>query len=476
MSNDFLADQAVATNIDLFSAWTEAQMAYRGQPGLSVAVVYDQAIVWSRGFGQADLEAQRAATPATIYRIASITKLFTSTAIMQLRDAGLLQLDDPVQRHLPWFNLKNPHADTPAITIRHLLTHAAGLPREAAFPYWSTNDFPDLAAVQQALPEQEVAIPTESDWKYSNLGLTLAGEIVAAVSKRPYTRYVREEILQPLGMENTFIETVPVDHELLATGYGRRLPSGSRALAPHTDCAAITPAANMASNVTDLAQFVMLQLRDGPRTGKQVLAGSSLREMHRVHWLNDDWSAGRGLGFYTWRLDGRTLVGHGGALQGYRTDLQVATADKVGAIVLTNADDGQPLSYIEKIFQWIVPPLLAAAQPDSGPADSATSASAQSTATEPPAAWQAYIGRYRSPWGDSQVLCYKGELVIISPTDVNPLTSMITLEPVDEATFRMQTKERFGSNGELARFEQNDEGEVVRLWTGNTYSTPITAW
>ncbi|MCB0084136.1 MAG: serine hydrolase, partial [Caldilineaceae bacterium] len=222
-------------------------------------------------------------------------------------------------------------------------------------------------------------------------------------------------------------------------------------------------AANMASNVEDLAKFAMLQFRSGPREGAQILAGSSLREMHRVQWLNDDWSAGRGIGFYVWRFENRTLVGHGGALQGYRTDLQVAPADKVGVIVLTNADDGQPLLYMQKAFQWIVPALLKAAKPEPTP-------------QEAPQAWERYTGRYRSAWGDLQVLIYNDELVAIAPTAPDPLASMIKLKPVSEHTFRMETKERFGSTGELAVFALDDSGKVCRLHTGNTYMTPIAQW
>ncbi len=438
-------------------------MAQRNLPGLAVGIVYDQQLLWSRGFGYADLAAQTAATPTTLYRIASITKLFTSLAVLQLRDAGLLQLDDPVTKHLPWFQIQNPYPDTPTLTIRHLLTHAGGLPREAAFPYWNTNEFPTPAAIQSALPTQELAIPTASDWKYSNLGLTLAGEIVAAVSGTPYTTYVTEQILQPLGMTNTFVETVPAAHPLLATGYGRRLPNGTRTHGLHTDCRGIGAAANMAANVEDLAKFVMLQFRGGPRQGAQVLAGSSLREMHRAQWLNDDWSAGRGLGFYLWRLHGRTLVGHGGALQGYRTELQCAPADKIGAIVLTNADDGMPLIYIDKIFQWLVPAILKAAAPTP----------AADTQAE---RWQPYVGRYRNPWGDSQVLIYNGELIIIYPAEPDPLAGMTKLKPVAEHTFRIESKERFDTHGELAHFALDETGHVISLQLGHVYTYPVPEW
>src|SRR5262249_11442816 len=164
----------VAAQIDLFSAWIEAQMAYSGQPGLAIGMVYDQEVVWARGFGYANVEARVPTTPQTIYRIASITKLFTSTAIMQLRDAGALQLDDPLTKHLPWFTVQQRATDAPPITIRHLLTHTSGLPREAAFPYWTEADaFPTAEQIRATVPQQETVLPPETRWTYSNLALTL---------------------------------------------------------------------------------------------------------------------------------------------------------------------------------------------------------------------------------------------------------------------------------------------------------------
>ena len=115
----------------------------------------------------------------------------SATAILILRDAGMLQLDDPVDRHLPWFDIRQRHPDAPPITIRHLLTHTAGLPREAAFPYWTNDVFPTRDQVREALPRLETAYPTESRWKYSNLALALAGEIVAAVSGQSYEDFVQ---------------------------------------------------------------------------------------------------------------------------------------------------------------------------------------------------------------------------------------------------------------------------------------------
>ncbi len=458
-----LLTHRVTSSIDLLSAWIEAQMAYSGLPGLSIGVVYDQELVWAEGFGYANIERKTPATPKTIYRIASITKLFTNTAILQLRDAGRLQLDDPVSKHLPWFSIQNRHRDAPPITIRHLLTHTSGLPREARFPYWTDNNFPTRAQIQDALPQQETVLPPETQWKYSNLGLSLAGEILAAVSGQDYEDYIEQNILEPLDMSSTFVRPPDPDHPQLATGYGRRMPDGGRSLSPFTDCRGITPAANMASTVEDLARFAMLQFRDGPVGGAQILRGSTLREMRRVHWLEPDWQAGWGLGFRIIRLGDKTYIGHGGSVHGYRTRLRIDPADKIAIIILTNADDGDTLMMMDKAFQWLAPPISKAATPEP-------------KTLEPDPTWQQYTGKYRNAWGDSQVLVLNGELVMIGPTLPDPTLTVDRLVPLAEHTFRIETKNGFGSNGELVIFEMDDAGNVNQVKIGQNYTYPQTEW
>ena len=390
MASDILAASGVQSRMDLLSAWIESQMAYRNQPGLSVGIVYDQELVWSKGFGYANTDSKSPATPQTVYRIASITKLFTSTAIMQLRDAGKLQLDDPVEKHLSWFDIQDRFPDAPPITIRHLITHTSGLPREAAFPYWTDSNFPTREQVREALPGQQTILPTETRWKYSNLALALAGEIVAAASKSRYTDHIEQSILHPLDMSATQVRTIQEDHPKLATGYGRRLPDGSRSVSPFTDCQGITPAANMATTVEDLARFAMLQFRDGPSGGAQILEGSTLREMHRVHWLAPDWKSGWGLGFHVERDDAnaRTYIGHGGSVKGFRTHLKIGLADKIAVIVLTNSDDGDSDMYVDKAFEWVAPAIVKAMIPEP-------------VTSKPDPAWEMYVGKYRNDFGDS---------------------------------------------------------------------------
>jgi CubicO group peptidase (beta-lactamase class C family) len=378
-----------AAALAVLDAWIAATVAQREQPGLSIGIVYDQDLIWAKGYGYADLARRVSATPTTIYRIASISKLFTATAIMQLRDAGKLRLDDPVSERLPWFSIKRTYDGGPPITIRHLVTHTSGLPRELSGVNWSDLAFPGRDDLRRALPGQETVFPPETEWKYSNLAVSLAGEIVAEVSGEPWPQYVERHILRPLGMSAT--RAAPLrDLRGLAVGYGRRVPGRARDIEPFVDIGAESPAGNLASNVLDLAKFVSLQLRDGPTGGRQILQGSTLREMHRVQWLRPDWQSGWGLGFSVRRVGDHVRVGHGGSLPGHRTQIEIAPAQKLGVIVLTNANDGDPLRYVDQAFALLGAVVAkAVALPDTPkPADPT---------------WQQYAGRYAWKFSEIQI-------------------------------------------------------------------------
>jgi CubicO group peptidase (beta-lactamase class C family) len=265
-------------------------------------------------------------------------------------------------------------------------------------------------------------------------------------------------------MNSTFVETIDPKHERLAVGYGRRFPhSLDRALMPFTDCAGITPAANIATTVTDLAKFASFHLSDGRVAGKQLLRSSSLREMQRIHWLDPDWQSGWGLGFRILRQQQKTFIGHGGAVLGYRTQLQMCPDEKTAVIIFTNADDGEPVKYSEKVFQWITPALVKAAEP-------------AKTSQQAPTSWQKYIGKYRDVWGDLQILMQNGQLTLISPSLPDPLLTAVTLTPVSDNTFRMETDAGFMAPGELAIFHLDEAGEVIALQTGETSKPRIKNW
>ncbi len=344
-----------AAQRELLEKWIQAEMEFRNQPGLAIAVVYDQELVWSRGFGFADLEKRIPMTPTTPFRIASITKTFTSTAILQLRDRGKLQLDDPVVKHLPWFTYKNRFPDGPAVTVRQLLTHTSGLPGEAGMPYWTDNTFPTHDEMVALLHSQESIFEPETKYKYSNLGMAILGEVVAAASGQSYESYIVKNILQPLNMAGSSVVPPKDQLQRFVTPYGRRLPDGTRKIQPFMDAKALTPAANMSSTVEDLGRWASFHMLEGRTLPGQILKGSTLREMHRVHWVLPGWRSGRGLGFSVRKLDDRVVYGHGGWVAGNKSQITISPKEKVAVVIAINADDGVPAFFADRAMSMLAP-------------------------------------------------------------------------------------------------------------------------
>ena len=392
-----LADRPqVADALTILDLWLDEQIASGAAPGLSIAIVHDQELVWSNGYGFADLESRRPATPSTLYRIGSVTKLFTATAVLQLRDAGQLGLDDPVAKHLPEFRVRDPFPASTPVTLRHLLTQTSGLTRDAPFPYWTTHVFPSREQLLASLAELELTHRPGETYKYSNLGMGLLGLVVERRSGRRYADYLRQRIFAPLGMTSSTAAPTEEHHRRRATSYYRKAADGSRRIFDYYDMEGLAAAGNVVSSVEDLAAFARLQFRDGAAGGAQILAGTTLREMQRPQFVYPSFEGGRGLGFAVSRSDGVTFVAHGGWIGGNRTHLLLVPSEKIAVIVAANADDADPSSIARKAYDVMAPAIAAA------------------TATpEPPRvadpAWQRYTGTYTDPWGwEYEVLVLDG--------------------------------------------------------------------
>jgi CubicO group peptidase (beta-lactamase class C family) len=434
----------------LFTAWAEGQLRFRGYPGMAVGVVSDQRLVWAKGFGLADVAGKVPMTPQTKIRMASHSKLFTATAIMQLREQGKLHLDDPVSKHLPWFSVSSSRPDDPAITIEELLTHSSGLPREAA-DHWTTFQFPTRDELKTLMAKRQPPFPAETRWKYSNLAYTLAGMIVEQVSGESWADYVTRHIYQPLGMVNSSVDKqVPG----LATGYGRRMPDGSRTTMPFVDARGMAAATGITSTVEDMARFVSAQFRKGPAGGDRILSTAGLREMHRVRMLETNWSRGNGIGFAVTRNRDKVLVGHGGSYPGYITQTWIDLNSKVGVVVLTNAQDGDANGIATQLMNTVGDAVA-----------KAVGTASEKVKWNP--SWSRFAGLYRGRGGDSHVVELNEKLVIINP-EAPTLENPIELEPLGDGTFRYVAAVGGGPVGEVVRFVEQD-GQVVRMITGDSY-------
>lgn len=444
--------------IRLIDTWLEAQRDYDNLPGISVAIVTDQEILWSKGYGMADLEKEVTSSPSTIYSICSISKLFTSVAIMQLRDAGKLRLEDLVADHLSWFNLQQQFPDTGPITIRSVLTHSSGLPRESDYTYWTGPDFPfpSPKQVKARLGSQKTLYSPSTYFQYSNLGMTLLGEIVAEVSGMPYQKYIEENILKPLRLANTRTK-LPESmwRGELATGYTALKRDRTRSMLPLFQAEGIAAAAGFSSTVEDLARFASWQFRLLEKGGEEILKASTLREMQRVHWVDPDWKTTWGLGFSVREVDGKTMVGHGGSCPGYRSTLNIDTHKKQAFIVMINAQGVSPGKYA------------------TGMRDILKKATDKGEGEKAEVDLEAYAGHYNAQpwWGETAVLPWQGKLAVFGLPSENPAEDLTLLKHIEGDTFRRLRKDE--TLGEEVVFDRDKTGKVVRMWQHSNYENKI---
>ena len=431
----------------LFSAWMEGQIAYRGLPGIVVGVVSDQELVWAKGFGFAEVNAKLPMTPTTKFRMASHSKLFTAIGIMQLREDGKLRLDDPVVKYLTWFKAKPAGDDDGPITIEQLLSHSSGLQREAG-DHWTSFEFPTADELRLLYADRQAAFAPSVRWKYSNLAYAVAGMIIEQVSGERWSDYVDRHIFQPLGMLDSSVDkNVPE----LAVPYGRRMPDGSREVLPFVDARGMAAATGVTSTLDDMAKFVSAQFRKGPRGGSQIVSTGSLREMHRVRSVEENWTSGTGLGFDISRIKDRTWIGHGGGYPGNTTQTLIQLDDKVGVIVLTNTNDSNPSDIARQLIATV------------GQAVATASASKPATRWDP--TWARFAGLYRGRGGDSNVVLLNQKLVIVTPNAPN-IDNPITLEPLGEGRFRFVAPTGGGAVGEVVRFVEQT-GRPTRMYIGD---------
>lgn len=299
---------------------------------------------------------------------------------------------------------------------------------------------------------QATLYPAERWYQYSNLGLTLAGEIVAATSGMPYDAYVRARVLEPLGMNSTSPEIPAAEKgKRLATGYGRRMHGAQRDVLPFYTVNGIAPAAGFASTVEDLARFASWQFRLLEKGGTEVLDANTLREMQRVHWTDPDLDSPRGLGFAIWRDAGDTFAGHGGSCPGYQTMLTMHAKDRIASIMMVNATGVDAGMLAMRAYRIMAPALKAAR-------DTAPDAARDSSA----AALAPYMGYYRGFWGDAAVLVWEGQLAFVTLPSDDPIAALTRLRRSGDHTFRRIRPDE-DVPGEEIVFALGADGRAVRF-------------
>jgi CubicO group peptidase (beta-lactamase class C family) len=320
----------------LKAGWSAAARATRSEhdlPSLSVAVARGNDVLWSEASGVADRDLGIPATPDHLFRIASITKLFTATALMILVERGL-DLDRPVIDILP-------EVTSDRVTVRHLLCHGSGLQRETpGDPGWDTGAFYMREDFRRSIPDVWFPFAPMERWKYSNLGYNLLGEIVERVAERPYVDFVTDEVIVPLGLADTVFEPTGEVAARRAQGYVRLPDTDWTRLDEYAWNEFPFAAGALYSTPSDLCRFgaFLIGAVPGP------LYPATLELMRRPALLAwPEWEQAHGLGPMILRNGSQTLVGHSGGLYGFAGWLLGDPATGVVACALTNTGDGPPL-------------------------------------------------------------------------------------------------------------------------------------
>ncbi len=442
--------------IRIIEVWLDAEKEFNRYPGLSAAIIDDQEILWKGAFGYANPDGEVESTTQTIYSICSISKLFTAIGIMQLRDRGLLSLESRVKELLPWFDLPQVFEDSEAITVRSLLTHSSGLPRETNHPYWTGPDFPfpDKYSIMDELKNQETLYPASTYFQYSNLGLTLLGYIIEEVSGQTYDTYIRENILGPLGLSNTKT-SLPEDKygSQLAKGFSALTRQGLRHPVNLFQGNGIAPAAGFSSTVEDLGTFVSWQFRLLENGGHEILNAATLKEMHRVHFLDPNWSTSWGLGFSVRKSDGQIVVGHGGSCPGYRSQLMLIPKKKLASVVMFNAGAINTNRYASGLLRLIQ--KVKFTKPDT-------------------LGLEEYTGFYNTqPWGSEEVIVrLNGQLAFLYLPNENPAENMTFLKHIEGDIFRRIRNDE--ELGETVVFHRDDSGKITHYVQHNNISRRLS--
>ena len=434
----------------------------RGLAGVAAGVVRDGELAWSGGCGLADVAAGRAPDETTLLRIASITKTFTGTAIMQLAGSGGLHIDDPAVRHVPELRaIGSPFGPVETLTIRRLLSHESGLQGEPPGTDWAGPAYEGSAAQNLArAAEFGLKVPPNSQSKYSNLGYQLLGEIVARVSGTPYPDYLRQAILEPLGLSSTGFEPLPAPLAARrATGY--RCEPFTDVLAPAVVIPGVQAEGGLWSCVADLARWLSFQLSAYPAGAEadgavgaigagaeKVLPAAQLRAMHTPRYLADpDWARAWGISWFATRKDGVVWIQHDGGLPGFTSTVCFDRARPLGAIVLANG---------------IAPTAELAFALATAAGEEAPGKPAAGQAVLAPAEVQPLLGLYSMPeLGVTLRLEWRDGALVLADPEVPSYRPELT-PAGDQDTFTVGPG--FRESGEKAVFRRRADGQVTAMF------------
>ena len=437
--------QALDHSLEFIDSWLQFRYDKTEVPGYVVAVSYKGKVLLNKAYGYADLEKKTKLTPQHIFRMASHSKTFTATAIMQLQEESKLRIDDYVVNYLTWLK---EHKDQrwQKVTIRQLMSHSAGVIRDGLdSDYWQLErPFPDEKELQKEILEADLIIDANTKLKYSNYGYSLLGLLIETVSGLSYNAYVARNIVRPLKLEATGPEYYEAIKSKLVTGYSRGDINKTRLPIAQVDTNAMSAATGFYSTAEDMCRYFTAQFVGSG----QLLDDESKKEMQRVQWHvkpgGKDSHEDYGLGIEIVFAKKHRTIGHGGGFPGHITKTMADPKDKLVVVVLTNCIDG-PASWMAKSIYNIID-YYQTNTPD----------------TRPKHDMKHLEGRYMNLWSITNIVVTGDKVVATYPNTWDTLTEPEELEYIDATTLKVTEAGSFDSEDELVHFNlKNGKVETV---------------
>ena len=452
-------------------------------PAVAIAIVQDDHVVLAKAYGVKESGKADAVSADTLFQIGSTTKAFTTTAMAMLADQKKLDWDDPVRRHLTYFHINDPCADA-TVTLRDIVSHRSGVSRHDEL--WDDASFSREETIRR-LGEARLSHPIRTAWQYNNIMFIAAGEVVASASKMSWDDFVRTRIFEPLGMKHTqtrFVDWAPSDHAL-----GHNWSHQTITLHPAAEDTTLGPAGAIKSSANDMAQWLRFQLADGMIDGKRLLSEAALNETKSPQMvLNVDKSArtinpfthlqSYAMGWNTQDYRGELLVSHGGAINGFRTQVALLPDRRTGVVIMTNIGRGYGIIALRNTlldtllhaspYDWNATYLGVEKKSDDTAAVKRKEREAKRLPDAKPSHdLSAFAGTYSNPvYGEAAVTLDNGALTLHWQRLQIPLTH----ENYD--TFRATSEE--DDIDEVVRFTLNAEGAVASMDVfGETFAKKI---
>lgn len=440
--------------------WLEVQRRQARVPGVQAAIRVGGELVLSVALGMADVAADEPLTPVHRFRVASHSKTFTATLVLQLLESGALRLDDPLERWVPRITETAPALA--AVTVRALLGHQGGVVRDGEdADHWQlARPFPTDVDGLLDLAADGAVMGSDERFKYSNVAYGLLGQVVEAAGGSSWADQVARRIIRPLALSSTLPDvdaaSIGADGRASghATGYSGLLDDEvERAAVPAAPTGVLAPATGVSSTAEDLTAWMVAHARgDSSLLGAHVQRLAQREESTiRAH---DEAVRRFGLGFEIGQVGERTLVGHSGGFPGYTTRTWCDPQAAIAVSVLTSCNGGPADTMASRLFRLLDLALA-------GPADGG----------DDPDGLERWTGRFANLWGRLDVALLGGRLVLLGPGSPDPSHGHLGLVPEGEHALRSEAVDGTGPVGELVRYAWADDGSVASLRSGG-----VTAW